>query len=245
MLKMLLIKVVMIMKKILICNHKMNLSYDEAKNLCLSLNEIDTNNINLILAPSYINFDIFKNYKLAAQNCFYEDHGSYTGEISPYHLSLINIKYCLVGHSERNEDDNLINKKVLALIRNSICPILCIGETKEQRELYKTMEVLRRQITKALKNVQLDDASKIYIAYEPRFLIGGKYALNKDEIEDIFTYIRKLLTELGIKNYKLLYGGSVNSSNIKKIDSKKIDGYLVGNASIDIDEIYKIINVLK
>ena len=231
------------MEKIIVFNQKMFLTYDEAKVL---MNELkDENNENFIVAPNFLNMKLFKDFNLCAQNCHYENAGARTGEVSPYHLSLVGVKYVLLGHSERREveDDYLINKKVVSATKNSLIPILCIGETYLDNQMHRTSEVLKKQLKIALTSVDKD--SIFYVAYEPRWLIGGKNTLTKNEIEDSVKYIKKILTELGFKNNKILYGGSVNKSNIDLILSNNVDGYLLGNASCNIDELKYIINCIK
>lgn len=235
------------MKKTLVCNQKMYLTYDEAVLIEKEMKVLDDKDINLIICPSYLNFNIFKDYELCSQDAFYEDKGAYTGCISAFDLSLRGIKYSLVGHSERRlyDTDEVINLKVKALLKNMITPILCIGETKNDRELRKTSQVLKKQLEKAFKDIKLEDDMKVIIAYEPRYLIGGKNTLLKEEIEDIMVYIKKVLDNMGINNYKLLYGGSVHDKNIESIKSDNFDGYLLGAASIDINEIVNIIKCIK
>lgn len=235
------------MNKILVCNQKMFLTYDEAVILNKELEKLNLDNINFIVCPSYLNFNLFLSFKLGSQDAFYEDKGAFTGEISAYDLSLRGIKYSLVGHSDRKkyDDEKTINLKVKALLRNSITPIICIGETKEEKELHKTLEVLRRQIKYYLKDIKLDNYEEIYIAYEPRYLIGGKNSLSKNEILDTLKYIKKTLDNLGVNNYKLLYGGAINSNNIKELNDKDIDGFLLGASSVDINELKEIIKCIK
>ena len=235
------------MSKILVCNQKMFLTFDEAKLLSKEMVKLDFKNLEVIVCPSYLNFDIFNNFKLCSQDVFYEDKGAYTGKISAYDLSLRNIKYSLVGHSEVRDldSDEIINLKIKALLRNLMTPILCIGETKNEYELRKTSFVLRRQIKKAFKDIKLENDEEVLIAYEPRFLIGGKKVLSIEEIDDVMNYIRKILEEENIYNYKLLYGGAVNSNNIKEISNGDFDGFLLGNSSINIDELNDIINCIK
>lgn len=233
--------------KTIICNHKMYLTYDEAKRLKEEMNFIDLSNVELILCPSYLNFDIFKDYKLGSQDSFYIDKGPYTAEVSSYDLSLRGIKYSLVGHKDRRkyDDDNIINLKIKSLLRNSMTPILCIGESKLDKELMRTPEVLKKQLEKDLKDIYLEEYQTIYIAYEPSYLIGLDNALPVDKIIDTLSYIKKIVDFIGIKNYKLLYGGAVNSNNIKELLSDKVDGYLLGKSSVDINELKKIINCIK
>lgn len=235
------------MKKILICNQKMYLTKDEAINLSYDYNAIDFSNVELIVCPNYLNFEYFSNYKLGAQNCFYEDKGSYTGEVSPYDLYLRGIKYAILGHSERRmyDTNEIINLKVKACVRNSIIPIICIGESKIEKELLKTSSVLKKQITTALAGVDLTDDYPVLIAYEPVYKIGSSSPLPKEEIEDTFKYIKKILDDMKIPNYKLLYGGSVKGENIKHILSDEIDGYLVGESCINASELNTIIKCIK
>ena len=185
------------MEKVLVCNHKMYLTHDEAYNLAVSMNQLDTDGVNLIVCPSFLNFDVFNNYTLGAQNAHYEDKGPYTGEVSAYELSLMNIKYVIVGHSERRDydTDEIINQKMKAVLRNGMTPILCIGETRTENSMMKTPEVLKRQLTKAFKDIKLESYQEVLIAYEPRFLIGSKKSAPKDIIEDTTIYIKKVLEE--------------------------------------------------
>ena len=235
------------MNKLVVCNQKMFLTYDEASMLKKQMDEVDFFSVNLIVCPSILNLDIFKNYTIGSQDCFYEDKGAYTGEVSAYDLSFKNVKYVIIGHSDRRKYDNdkEINLKVKAALRNGITPILCIGETKIDKELIRTSEVLKKQLYKALEGILLDSKEKIIIAYEPVWAIGGEKTVSKEVIEDTFKYIEKLLKEKNIYNYKLIYGGSITSKNIKNILSDKIDGYLLGLSSVNIDELKKIIKCIK
>ena len=235
------------MKKMLICNHKMFLTGDEASNLSNLYDEIDFSTLDLVVCPGYMNFCYFDNYILGAQNCSYEDKGAYTGEVSPYDLSIRKVKYVILGHSERRqfESDDMINQKVKACIRNALTPIICIGETRLEKEMMKTSMVLKRQITKVLKDINLSEEDNILIAYEPIYKIGSKTTLPKKEIEDVILYIKKVLEELNIQNYKILYGGSVNGSNISGIKSNLIDGYLIGKSSVEINDLKSIVNNIK
>lgn len=234
--------------KYLICNQKMYLTKDEAYNLRKSLDNIEVQYYDkLILAPSFIYFNEFKGYNLCAQNVFYEDIGPYTGEISAYMLSLIGISYALVGHSERRcyDDDKIINLKVKACLKNCITPILCVGETKIEHDLRRTSEVIKRQLSTAFKDVIFEDDDMVFIAYEPRYLIGKNKIMDKNEIQDVIKYIKKVLQDLNISNYKILYGASLNKDNIKEVDCNLLDGYLLGTTSVNIDEVKKILECIK
>lgn len=135
--------------------------------------------------------------------------------------------------------------KVKACLKHTITPIICIGETRLENEMMKTSEVLKRQITKALKDITLDKLDEIIIAYEPVHKIGSGSSLTREEIEDTASYIRKVLEELKIDNYKLLYGGSVNKENIEEISTDMIDGYLLGGASVKKEELKNIVKCIK
>lgn len=237
------------MKKILVCNQKMFLSYDEALQLKQKMLNIDFNEIKLIICPEYINLNVFKDFpnsSLGAQDCHYEDDGPYTSYVSPYHLSLQGSKYCLVGHSETRDkcSDNEINKKVKAILKNSMIPIICIGETKIEKEMMKTSEVLRRQLHNALKDVDIDNTQQIIIAYEPRWMIGSGKQPSKEKIEDIIKYINKIVNEMGIINYKVLYGGSITATDINSLISDYIDGYLLGNSCVNTNELNTIVKCI-
>lgn len=235
------------MSKILVCNQKMFLTLDETLILKDEMDLLDIGDIELIVCPNYLNFGIFSNYKLCAQDSFYEDKGPYTSKISAYDLSLRGIKYSLVGHSDIKDSktDKEINLSVKSLLKNSMTPIICIGESKYDKELMKTSVVIKKELTNALKDIKLEQGQKIYIAYEPRYLINGKNALNKKEIIDTFNYIKKVLSDIGISSYKLLYGAAINSSNIKELICDEIDGFLLGTSCVDINELKNIIKCIK
>lgn len=230
------------MNKLIVCNHKMFLTYDEALNLKNKMDNLSTLS-NLVICPNILYLNLFKDYNLGVQDCHSEITGAYTSMISPYHLSLMGIKYSLVGHSDTRDiyDDNAINKKLKAILNNSMTPILCIGETKYDRQLNKTITALKKQLTMALSNVDLELGQELIIAYEPRWIINSELQMQKKDISDVFKYIKKLLDEIGIHNYKLLYGGNINKDNIKLIDSSLIDGYLLGHSSVDINELKEIL----
>ncbi len=230
------------MSKLIVCNHKMFLTYDEALNL---KNNIDNLNVsgNFVICPNVLYLNIFKDYVLGAQDCHSEITGAYTSMVSPYHLSLMGIKYSLIGHSDTRDiyDDNAINKKLKAVLNNSMTPILCIGETKYDRQLNKTIVTLKKQLITALSNIDLELGQELIIAYEPRWIINSNIQMSKNDIVDVFKYIKKLLDELGVNNYKILYGGNINKDNIKLIDNSIVDGYLLGHSSVDIEELSEIL----
>lgn len=224
------------MEKIIVANHKMNMQKDEIKEYISKLKNID-----MIICPTaiYAPYFIENGFETGLQNIYYEDKGAYTGEISPFQASALGVKYVIIGHSERRElfkETNLdINKKIKSALRHHLKVILCIGETENQRNNYK--EVLKKQITEGLDGI----TEEVIIAYEPVWAIGtGKTPTNED-ISEVAKYIKSLLN-----NPLVLYGGSVNSNNIKTLNEvKEVNGYLIGGASTKIDELLKIREVVR
>ena len=190
------------------------------------------------------------NIKIGAQNMHWEESGAYTGEVSGEMLKCIGVEYVIIGHSERrqyfNETDETVNKKVKAALRNDLKPIVCVGETLEQREAGKTEEVITSQTKLALEGLTEEQVQNTIIAYEPIWAIGtGKTATAEDannSIKDIRNEIRKNIAE----NVIIQYGGSVKASNAKELFSTSdIDGGLVGGASLKVEEFANIVNYNK
>ena len=216
----------------------------------------DTNN-EVILCVPYT--DLFyallnaqeTNIKIGAQNMHYEEKGAYTGEISPKMLKSIGVEYVIIGHSERrqyyNETDETVNKKIKAAFENGLKPIVCVGETLEEREQGKTKEKITTQTRLALEGLTKEQVSKVIIAYEPIWAIGtGKTATSEDannSIKEIREEISKIYGKDVSECVIIQYGGSVKSSNAKELfESSDIDGGLVGGASLKPDEFAKIVN---
>ena len=181
----------------------------------------------------------------------WEESGAYTGEVSGEMLKCIGVEYVIIGHSERrqyfNETDETVNKKVKAALRNDLKPIVCVGETLEQREAGKTEEVITSQTKLALEGLTEEQVQNTIIAYEPIWAIGtGKTATAEDannSIKDIRNEIRKNYGQNIAENVIIQYGGSVKASNCKELFSTSdIDGALVGGASLNADEFAKIVN---
>lgn len=189
--------------------------------------------------------------KLGAQNMYFEDRGAFTGEVSGQMLKDLNVSYVIIGHSERreifNESDELLNKKVKAAISKELSPILCCGETIEEREAQKHQEKIKNQITKDLEGISEKDLDKLVIAYEPIWAIGTGKTASPEDAEEMCKYIREILEELYSKdladNIRILYGGSVKPENVKEIMAKEnVDGALVGGASLKVDSFTSLIN---
>ena len=245
-------------RKVIAGNWKMNMLPNEAISFIENLAPMvkDTEN-EVILCVPYT--DLFyslltaqnTNIKIGAQNMHFEESGAYTGEVSGQMLKCIGVDYVIIGHSERRqyfaETDETVNKKVKAALKNELKPIICVGETLEQRESGKTEEIITNQTKLALDGVSAQELNNIIIAYEPIWAIGtGKTATS----EDANNSIRAIRNELAIlygaeaaENVIIQYGGSVKSSNAKELfTTSDIDGGLVGGASLKPDEFAKIVN---
>lgn len=233
------------MSKLLVANLKMNLTKDEIINYKKVLEESNIDNI--IICPSSIHlpFLLSDKYEVGSQNGYFINKGAYTGEISFYQLKDMGINYSIIGHSERrnifNENNGLIFNKLKSCIENNILPILCIGENKEERLGSKTIDVINEE----LKYIPYDMFNEIIIAYEPIWAIGTGLIPTMSEISEVLTYIKKILNEKE-KSVKVLYGGSVNISNIKEICSlDNCDGVLIGGASNDPNNLINMYNEVK
>ena len=245
-------------KKVIAGNWKMNMLPNEAIACIEELAPLvkDTEN-EVILCVPYI--DLFyslltaqgTNIKIGAQNMHFEEKGAFTGEVSGQMLKSIGVEYVIIGHSERRqyfaETDETVNKKIKAALANELKPIVCVGETLEQRESGKAEEVFTTQTRKAFEGLSPEDAKKVIIAYEPIWAIGtGKTATSEDannSVKAIRNEIRSLYGDEVADEIIIQYGGSVKSSNAKELfTTSDIDGGLVGGASLKADEFAKIVN---
>jgi len=238
-------------KFFIIANWKMNPSnLDRAKKLFLSLkNAIKSiKNEEIIICPPFIYLSEFfckskgiKYLKLGSQDVFWEKEGAFTGEISPVQLKNTGCEYVIIGHSERRrfiaETDEMINKKIKAVFKEKLKPILCIGESEIERRKGRTWQVLRKQLKKGLKQVGAQLIKNIIIAYEPVWAIGTGEACSISDAKKVRLFIEKMVGEVPI-----LYGGSVNSKNVKGfVKEAGFDGVLVGGASLKSSEFISII----
>lgn len=244
-------------KKLIIGNWKMNLNMQEASLYLHKLMEVlkPRRDVEVVVAPTTLTLQSLslqinrRIAKLAAQNCYWRDHGAYTGEVPAAHLRGI-ADYVLIGHSERRyifiESDKDIRLKVQAAIRNRIQPILCIGETAQERALGETRDVLADQLTSGLANVTAEELDRVVIAYEPIWAIGtgdnAKPVDVKKATQMIRQHVAHLYGKKAAEEVRILYGGSITvDSAADYLAISGLDGLLVGAASLDIHQFTEII----
>ena len=249
------------MKKIIIGNWKLNLDHLEAIQLIQKLNyslntDIDEK-ISIVVAPSHTSLRSIQtiidadklNIFLSSQDVSMFNDGAYTGEVSAHQLAKLNISYSIVGHSERrqhfNETDEFVNIKVNNLINKEITPIICFGESNDQRTEGNYMDFLLNQIENSTKGLRKDKVDEIIFAYEPIWAIGTGQNASLQDIVEVISKVKEFISKKSFFNeekIKFIYGGSVSPDNSYEIlNSKIIDGALVGGASLDVDKFIKII----
>ncbi len=235
-------------KRIIAGNWKMNMTPSEAVKLVEELKPLVVNDdVDVVYCVPAIDIvpvvEAVKgtNVQVGAENFYIEDKGAYTGEISASMLVDAGVKYVIIGHSERREyfkeDDAFLNKKVKKAIASGLTPILCCGETLEQREMGVTMDWIRLQIKSDLAGVAADDVKNLVIAYEPIWAIGTGKTATSDQAEEVCKGIRELIAEVydtdTAEAVRIQYGGSMNAGNAKELLAKpNIDGGLIGGASL-------------
>lgn len=189
------------------------------------------------------------NVKLGAQNMHWEEKGAFTGEVSPLMLKELPCDYVIIGHSERRqyfaETDETVNNKIKSALKHELAPIICVGETLEQREEGITIDFVMGQVEKALKGIEAEEAKKIVFAYEPIWAIGTGKTASAADAQEVIGAIRNKISELYNKEVaeavRILYGGSVKPENIKELMAEAdIDGALVGGASLKAESFYAI-----
>lgn len=245
-------------KPVIVGNWKMNKTVSEAKSLLEEIKALDLDSeveagvcvpaIDLVPAAEILEGT---GLGFGGQNMYFEESGAFTGEISPLMLNDIKADYVILGHSERRdifgECDELINKKVLSAFEHDITPILCCGESLEEREEGKQEEKVKGQIEANLKSVSEEDVKKLIIAYEPIWAIGTGKTASAEDAEAMCKFIRDLVADLYSKEaaeaVRIQYGGSVKPDNVKELMTKEnIDGALVGGASLKASDFEKLVN---
>lgn len=186
--------------------------------------------------------------ELAAQNVYFEPQGAFTGEISPGMLADLGVKHCIIGHSERRqlfgETDEGVRKKAVALFKAGLLPIICVGETLQERESGQTLAVVSRQVKNALQGLPAADVARLTLAYEPIWAIGTGKTATTAQAQEVHASIRKLLAELAgpaADQVRLQYGGSVKPDNAAELMAQPdVDGALVGGASLKAPDFFQI-----
>lgn len=249
------------MKKIIVANWKMNPeTLKEAQRMLLGLKAgVKNSKADVVICPPFVYLSEAKkafkrasNIKIGSQNCFWESKGAFTGEISPKMLKDLGVKYVILGHSERvmvmGETNEMTAKKVKAVLLAGLTPVVCIGETIEERNQSITFQVIEMELKESLKNIKKQQAEKLVIAYEPLCAISTNQGLicTQDDALTMALYIKKLVGETYGKkakdNVRVLYGGSVIADNAKSyLENEAIDGLLIGGASLNIKEFLSIV----
>lgn len=238
-------------RKIVAGNWKMNMTPSQAVALCDELKDlVKSDDVDVVYCVPAIDIvpvvEAVKgtNVEVGAENMYFEEKGAYTGEISAAMLKDAGVKYVIIGHSERRdyfkEDDALLNKKVKKALEAGLTPILCCGETLEQREMGVTMDWIRLQIKSDLTGVTADQVKGMVIAYEPIWAIGTGKTATTEQAEEVCKGIRDCIAEIydaaTAEAVRIQYGGSMNASNAAELLSKPdIDGGLIGGASLKPD----------
>jgi len=250
------------MKPIIVANWKMQFTSEKTLETTKKLLElfkeekIDPQKIEIIICPSFAALpqaaQLLKNkgIKLGAQDCFWEEKGAFTGEVSPSDLKEMGADYVILGHSERRENlaetDEMIHKKIKAALLAKLIPILCVGETFDERQKGVKDYKIINQVTKALEGTEIKPGEQIIVAYEPVWVIGSGQAVAPEEAHYTAKVIEQRIIDLiGFSLTKeassFIYGGSVDEKNIKDFVTGEISGALVGSASLDPDQFVKLI----
>lgn len=245
-------------KPIIAGNWKMNLNRQDAITLVTSLKSelANVTDVEVAVCPSFTYLatlnDVLagSNIALGAQNMYLEDKGAYTGEVSPLMLLDVGCEFVILGHSERrqyfNETDDIINRKAKKALERGLKPIICVGETLEQREQGITADVITTQIKGCLTDFSSAQIEQCVIAYEPVWAIGTGKTATKEQAQEVHALIRSLLIELFSESVaqkiRIQYGGSVKPDNIKELmQQPDIDGALVGGASLKADSFIQLV----
>ncbi len=239
-------------------NWKMHNNIQESLDLVRELksNVSDVEKVEIIVAPVYPALGAVAaelkntNILVAAQNVFWEEKGAFTGEVAPGMLKDVGCSHVIIGHSERrqyfSETDETVNKRIKAALSAELTPIMCVGETLEEREAEKTFAVIDLQIKEGLINLSSRDMEKVVIAYEPVWAIGTGKTATPDQTQAVHHYIRQLIARIFDKEIagliRILYGGSVKPENVDQLMAQEdIDGALVGGASLKADSFARIV----
>ncbi len=252
------------MKKLIVANWKMNpVSLKEAQKMLAGLKAgVKNNKAEAVVCPPFVYLQeaakILKNkanIKLGSQNCFWENAGAFTGEVSPKMLKDLGVKYVILGHSERvmvmGETNEMTAKKIKAALALGLLPIICIGETLEEKEQGKTFQIIEKEFRESLQGIAKPQVNKIIIAYEPLWAISANQGkdCSSDDALTVALYIKKLAGEVfgkkAVEEIRVLYGGSVDAKNAKAyLENEAVSGLLVGGASLNIKEFLSIVHII-
>lgn len=245
---------------LMVGNWKMNNNITDSIKLVTALKNLvkEPLGVEVVLAPPYTSLysvavaNQETSFKLAGQNCYWEDEGAFTGEVSAPFLKDVGCDYVILGHSERRtlfgETDEMVNKKIHASLGADLIPIFCVGENLKERETKKTFEVIERQLRKGLSDLTMHDLENFVIAYEPVWAIGTGNTASPAQAAEVHSFIRNFMAKLydapTAHHIRILYGGSVKASNIRDLMKvPDINGALVGGASLNAEEFAKIIQL--
>lgn len=251
-------------KPIIAGNWKMNKTVQEAKDFVNELPALpDTNEVDSVICAPTLQLDALVNLtkegvaqglQIGAQNAYFEDNGAFTGETSPAALEDLGVKYVVLGHSERreyfHETDEDVNKKALAVFSHNMTPIICVGETLEEREAGKAESVVGGQVEAALKGFTEDQVKATVIAYEPIWAIGTGKSSTSEDANQMCAHVRNVVagafSQEAADDLRVQYGGSVKPENIKEYMAQSdIDGALVGGASLKVDSFVALLEGAK
>ena len=247
-------------KNIIAGNWKMNKTFDEASELSrlIARDYAECTSVDIVLCPSFTSIKAVSDIvsetqiQIGAQNFSHENDGAFTGEISYTMLKDLFVKYVILGHSERreyfNESDELINKKLIKALDKNLKPIVCVGESLDERESGITKDIIKNQIDLCLLNIPSEKFSEIIIAYEPIWAIGTGKTATADQAQDVHSFIRqRIYDQFGSEAANIVriqYGGSMKASNAQELLSQPdIDGGLIGGASLDAQSFGEIIKI--
>jgi triosephosphate isomerase len=240
-------------------NWKMYLTRAEAVELASAVADAGKGRTDreVMIAPAYLSLAAVKEavadspVRVAAQNVAWEKQGAFTGEISPPMLQDVGVDMVILGHSERRhvfgEDNAMVNRRLVGALQFGLTPILCVGETLEEREQGNTFKTVEEQLSQGLKDVQADQMEQVVVAYEPVWAIGTGKTASKEQAQEVHAFIRSALADLYKKtladSVRILYGGSVKPENIDSLMAQPdVDGALVGGAALQAESFARIIN---
>ena len=239
-------------------NWKMHNTVEESVNLIEGLKAAkNKNNADIMVAPSFTSINAVAKasagtgFKVAAQDCFYEDKGAFTSQVSPVQVKGAGATHVILGHSERRslfgDTNEILNKKVAAALNHGLIVVYCVGETLEQRESGKTEDVIKDQLVNGLKGFNAEQLKDMVIAYEPVWAIGTGKTATPDQAQETHKAIRNMLREqfgeAFAEGVRILYGGSVKADNVDAIMAQKdVDGVLVGGQSLQAEKFNRIID---